>query len=104
MLPSEHNMIIKKATPLAPTHKIVVQDVSGSRLCKAVYAVPNAKGSEALNSVNQRPVGELIWEGRGTMTEMRSLCWDLKRLKLRDPNAKEEFRSSRANTGYYDPT
>jgi len=104
MLQSEHDRIIKKATDLAATHKIMVQDVSGSRRYKAVYAVPTSLWSPEMVSWNRKPIGQCLWEGKGTATEMRNLCRDLKRRKLMGENANETFQSSRSNTGYYDPS
>jgi hypothetical protein len=57
-----------------------------------------------MSSSNRKPIGQTLWEGRGTATEMRSLCRDLKSRNLMDPDANETFQSSRANTGYYDPS
>jgi hypothetical protein len=103
MLPSEHERIIKKATELAATHNIVVQDVSGSRRYKAVYAVPISQWSTEMIAWNRRPVGRCLWEGKGTATEMRNLCRDLKSRNLMDESANETFQSSRDTTGYYVP-
>ena len=104
MLQSDHDRIIKKATELSATHKIIVQDVSGSRRYKAVYAVPLSQWGPEMNFWNRKPIGKSIWEGKGTATEMRNLCRDLKSRKLMDENANETFQSSRNNTGYYDPS
>jgi hypothetical protein len=103
MVQSDHDRIIKKATEMAATHKIIVQDVSGSRRHKAVYAVPLSQWSPEMNFWNRKPIGKSIWEGTGTVTEMRNLCRDVKRRKLMDEDANETFQSSRDSTGYYVP-
>jgi hypothetical protein len=104
MVKSTHDRIIKEASAFADTHEIVVQDISGSRAYKGVYAVPKSLWSP-FNDVNKRPVGsKMLWEGSATATEMRDLCRDLKGRNILDQNANETFRSSRSNTGYYDPS
>lgn len=50
-----------------------------------------------------RPIGLCLWEGKGTATELRNLCRDLKSRKLMDENANETFHSSRDSTEYYVP-
>ena len=104
MMQTEHDGIVEKAEKMAATHRIVVQDVSGTRLHKAVYAVPISSWTASMNSLNRSPVGKLIWEGPGTKAEMRNLCSALKQSNLMDYEANEEFQSSRAKTGYYDPS
>jgi hypothetical protein len=52
---------------------------------------------------NRRPIGQCLWEGKGTATEMRNLCRDLKSRNLTDENANETFQISRGSTGYYVP-
>ena len=56
-----------------------------------------------MNSLNRSPVGKSIWEGPGTVSEIRNLCQDLKRRNLMDKNANEIFQSSKTKTGYYNP-
>lgn len=104
MVKGDPERIMKRASELIATHKIVVQDISGSRRHKGVYAVPNSLWNP-FNSVNQRPRGsEVLWEGPATATEMRSLCRELKSRNLLHPDANETFQSSRKGTGYYDPS
>jgi hypothetical protein len=103
MRQAEHDRIIETAVTMAATHKIVVQDVSGVRCHKAVYAVPISTWTQSMNSLNRSPVGKPIWGGPGTMSEIRNLCRDLKERNLMDKNANETFQSSKAKTGYYDP-
>jgi hypothetical protein len=103
MVQSDHDRIIKTATEAAATHKIMVQDVSGSRRHKAVYAVPLSEWRPEMNFWNRKPIGKSLWEGKGTAAEMRNLCRDLKNRKLMDEDAKETFQSSRNSTGYCVP-
>jgi hypothetical protein len=103
MTQNDHDYIIKKAAALASTHKIMVQDVSGSRRHKAVYAVAISLWTRDMAFWNRKPIGQCLWEGKATATEMRNLCRDLKSHSLIDQGANETFQSSRSSTGYYVP-